>query len=94
MGKTTTIGKMTNYFIKEKKELFWWLPTLSEQGQLTNWQSGQTEIKQRIIKHEEGSDPAAVVFDGVQSAKAKKDRCFTCGHSGKTSHKNKSYARA
>ena len=72
VGKTTTIGKMAKYFKNQKKEV-----TLvagdtfraAASEQLTMWAN---RTKTRIIKHEEGADSAAVVFDGITSAKAKK----------------------
>ena len=72
VGKTTTIGKLANYFVREKKSV-----TLAAADtfraaaadQLTVWAE---RAKVRIVKHEEGSDPSAVVFDAVSSAKAKK----------------------
>lgn len=71
VGKTTTIGKLANYFKSEKKEV-----TLvagdtfraAASEQLAEW-AGRT--KTRFIKHAEGADAAAVVFDGITSAKAK-----------------------
>ena len=71
VGKTTTIGKMAKYFKNEKKEV-----TLvagdtfraAASGQLNEWAE---RTKTRIIKHAEGADAAAVVFDGIASAKAK-----------------------
>ncbi len=72
VGKTTTIGKLAKYFKKQNKEV-----TLvagdtfraAASEQLTEWANRN---KVRIVKHEEGTDAAAVVFDGVSSAKAKK----------------------
>lgn len=72
VGKTTTIGKLASYFKNMKKEV-----TLvagdtfraAASSQLTEWAE---RTKTRIIKHAEGADSAAVVFDGIQSAKAKK----------------------
>ena len=64
VGKTTTIGKLANYFVKEKKSV-----TLAAADQLTVWAE---RAKVRIVKHEEGSDPSAVVYDAISSAKAKK----------------------
>lgn len=72
VGKTTTIGKMANYFKNQKKTV-----TLvagdtfraAASSQLNEW-AGRT--KTRIIKHAEGADAAAVVFDGISSAKANK----------------------
>ncbi len=71
VGKTTTIGKMANYFKSLKKEV-----TLvagdtfraAASNQLSEWAE---RTKTRIIKHAEGADAAAVVFDGISSAKAK-----------------------
>ena len=65
VGKTTTIGKLANYFVREKKSV-----TLAAAAdQLTVWAE---RAKVRIVKHEEGSDPSAVVYDAIASAKAKK----------------------
>ena len=72
VGKTTTIGKLAKYFKEEKKEVTLvagdtFRAAASEQLKL--WSD---RTKTRIIKHEEGADAAAVVFDGISSAKAKK----------------------
>ena len=72
VGKTTTIGKLANYFVREKKSV-----TLAAADtfraaaadQLTVWAE---RAKVRVVKHEEGSDPSAVVYDAIASAKAKK----------------------
>lgn len=71
VGKTTTLGKLANFFKSQKKEV-----TLvagdtfraAASDQLTQWAD---RTKTRIIKHSEGADAAAVVFDGITSAKAK-----------------------
>ena len=71
VGKTTTIGKLSQYFKNQKKEV-----TLvagdtfraAASNQLNEWAE---RTKTRIIKHAEGADAAAVVYDGISSAKAK-----------------------
>ena len=71
VGKTTTIGKLANYFKSNKKNV-----TLvagdtfraAASEQLSLWAE---RSKTRIIKHTEGADAAAVVYDGIQSAKNK-----------------------
>ena len=72
VGKTTTIGKLANYFSRQNKsgtvaaaDTF----RAAAADQLSVWAD---RAKVRIVKHEEGSDPSAVVFDAVSSAKAKK----------------------
>ncbi len=71
VGKTTTIGKLAKYFSQQKKSV-----TLvagdtfraAASEQLSLWAE---RSKTRIIKHAEGADAAAVVYDGIASAKAK-----------------------
>ena len=71
VGKTTTIGKLANIFVKQGKSVViaaadTFRAAAGEQLEVWAKRAGV-----RIIKHEEGSDPAAVVFDAVSSAKSK-----------------------
>jgi fused signal recognition particle receptor len=71
VGKTTTIGKLAAKFTAEgKKVLLCAAETFRAAAaeQLTVWaQRANCEI----VHHEEGSDPAAVVFDSIAAAKAR-----------------------
>ncbi len=72
VGKTTTIGKLANYFKNKGKSV-----TLvaadtfraAAADQLTEW-AKRVDVK--IVKQQEGADASAVVYDGIASAKAKK----------------------
>ncbi len=71
VGKTTTIGKLANIFVKQGKSV-----VIAAADTFRAAASEQLEVwanraKVRIIKHEEGSDPAAVVYDAVASAKSR-----------------------
>ena len=71
VGKTTTIGKLANIFVKQGKSV-----VIAAADTFRAAASDQLEVwanraKVRIIKHEEGGDPAAVVFDAVSSAKSR-----------------------
>lgn len=71
VGKTTTVGKLANYFVSQKKSV-----TVAAADTFRAAASDQLSVwadraKVRIVKHEEGSDPSAVIFDAVSSAKAK-----------------------
>lgn len=71
VGKTTTIGKLANYFLRQGKTVTVAAADTfraAAADQLTVWAE---RAKVRIVKHEEGSDPSAVVFDAISSAKAK-----------------------
>ena len=71
VGKTTTVGKLANYFLSKGKTVTVAAADTfraAAADQLTVWAE---RAKVRIVKHEEGSDPSAVVFDALSSAKAK-----------------------
>ena len=72
VGKTTTVGKLAHYFLKQGKSV-----TVAAADTFRAAASEQLSVwadraKVRIVKHEEGSDPSAVIFDAVSSAKAKR----------------------
>ena len=72
VGKTTTVGKLAHYFLEKGKTV-----TVAAADTFRAAASEQLSVwaeraKVRIVKHEEGSDPSAVIFDAVTSAKAKK----------------------
>ncbi len=71
VGKTTTVGKLAQYFLSQGKTV-----TVAAADTFRAAASEQLSVwaeraKVRIVKHEEGSDPSAVIFDAVSSAKAK-----------------------
>ena len=71
VGKTTTIGKLAAKFTAEgKKVLLAAADTFRAAAaeQLTVWAE---RAHCEIVKHGEGSDPGAVVFDAVSAAKAR-----------------------
>lgn len=72
VGKTTTIGKLANYFT-----LFKYKVVLAAADTFRAAASAQLKIWGEragvdVIAHHEGADPAAVVFDGVKAAIARK----------------------
>lgn len=71
VGKTTTVGKLANYFLQKHKSV-----TVAAADTFRAAASDQLSVwaeraKVRIVKHEEGSDPSAVVYDALSSAKAR-----------------------
>ena len=70
-GKTTTIGKLANYFKSKGKSVLLVAGDTfraAAADQLAEW-ARRVDVK--IVRHQEGADPSAVVFDGIASAKAK-----------------------
>lgn len=71
-GKTTSIGKLAHYYRQQgKKVLLAAADTFRAAAgeQLTQWAQ---RTGAEIVCHAEGSDPAAVVFDALSAAKARK----------------------
>ena len=71
VGKTTTIGKLANYFHLFKYKVMLaagdtFRAAAAEQLQIWGERAGC-----EVIRHEEGADPAAVVFDAVKAAIAR-----------------------
>ena len=71
VGKTTTIGKLATQLIKEGKNVLLvagdtFRAAAADQLEIWAQRSGAG-----IVRQHEGADPASVVFDGIQSARAK-----------------------
>lgn len=87
VGKTTTIGKLANSFVKDGKKV-----TLAAADTFRAAAIDQLDIwAQRsgadIVKQNEGSDPAAVVYDAISSAKAKHSDIIICDTAGRLHNK-------
>ena len=70
-GKTTTIGKLSNYYIKKGYTPVIAASDTFRAGAIEQVGYHADNLGVKLIKHEKGSDPAAVAFDAVQHAKAK-----------------------
>ena len=69
-GKTTTIGKLANYYLK-----MGYTPVIAASdtfraGAIEQVTHHADNVGVKIIKHQKGSDPAAVAFDAVEHARA------------------------
>lgn len=87
VGKTTTIGKLASQFKNQGKSVViaaadTFRAAASEQLEIWADRAGV-----RIIKHQEGSDPAAVVFDALSSAKSRKTDVILIDTAGRLHNK-------
>jgi fused signal recognition particle receptor len=69
-GKTTTIGKLANYYLKKGYTPVIAASDTFRAGAIEQVTYHADKVGVKIIKHEKGSDPAAVAFDAVAHAKA------------------------
>ena len=70
-GKTTTIGKMCHQFKKEKKKVLVAAADTFRAAAIDQLQVWTDRAGVEIVKHEEGSDPGAVVYDALDAAQAR-----------------------
>jgi fused signal recognition particle receptor len=86
-GKTTSIGKIANiYKNKGKSVILAAADTFraAAANQLSIWAE---RVGVGIVRHEEGSDPAAVIYDAIMSAKAKNIDVVICDTAGRLQNK-------
>ncbi len=87
VGKTTTIGKMAAHLKSQgKKVILGAADTFRAAAidQLEIW-AGRAEVD--LVKHSEGADPAAVVFDTIAAAKARNCDVVICDTAGRLHNK-------
>jgi fused signal recognition particle receptor len=72
VGKTTTIGKLANRFSREGKSVMLCAADTFRAAAIEQLEVWSTRSNVPLIKQKPGTDPSAVLYDGLQSAKAKK----------------------
>lgn len=87
VGKTTTIGKLASRYRQEGKQVLvaaadTFRAAAGEQLEVWTNRAGVP-----LIRLEEGADPAAVVFDAIQSAKSRKSDILICDTAGRLHNK-------
>jgi fused signal recognition particle receptor len=87
VGKTTTIGKMAHMFKEEGKNVVLAAGDTFRAGAIEQLEVWGERVGVPVIKQGAGSDPAAVMFDAVQSAKAKKADILICDTAGRLQNK-------
>jgi len=83
VGKTTTIGKLAYRFKSEgKKVILAAADTFRAAAaeQLSVWGN---RVGVDVIKHQEGADPAAVLYDAIQAGKARRADIIICDTAGR-----------
>ena len=87
VGKTTTIGKLANYFVRKKYKVTGCAADTFRAAaveQLSEWMN-KTNVE--LVKKEEGADPASVVFDATVRFKESKADILICDTAGRLHNK-------
>ena len=88
VGKTTTIGKLAQRFKQEGKNVLLCAGDTFRAAageQLSVW-AGRAGVD--IVRREEGADPASVIFDGINAAKARNVDVIICDTAGRLHNKS------
>ncbi|WP_335870690.1 signal recognition particle-docking protein FtsY [Bacillus sp. 2205SS5-2] len=87
VGKTTTIGKLAHKLTKEGNKVVLAAGDTFRAGAIEQLEVWGERVGVDVVKQAAGSDPAAVMFDAVQSAKAKKADVLICDTAGRLQNK-------
>ena len=87
VGKTTTIGKLAHQLKEEGKSVLLAAADTFRAAAIDQLQVWADRAQVPIIRHSEGSDPAAVIFDAIQAGKARKADVIICDTAGRLHNK-------
>ncbi|MDD2446117.1 MAG: signal recognition particle-docking protein FtsY [Tissierellia bacterium] len=88
VGKTTTIGKLSYRFNNEGKKVLIAAGDTFRAAAIEQLEEWANRSNADIISHKEGADPAAVIYDGIQAAKARKTDLLICDTAGRLHNKS------
>ena len=86
-GKTTTIGKMCHQFKDQGKRVLVAAADTFRAAAIDQLQVWTERSDTELVRHAEGSDPAAVVFDAITAAKARGCDVVICDTAGRLHNK-------
>ena len=81
-GKTTSIAKIANQCKKEGKTVLLAAADTFRAAASEQLEVWGNRIGVNVIRHQEGADPSAVIFDAIQSAKSKRIDVLICDTAG------------
>ncbi len=87
VGKTTTIGKLANMYRKQGKRVMIAAADTFRAAAIEQLEVWAERADAELIKQQEGSDPAAVVYDAVNAAKSRSADILLCDTAGRLHNK-------
>lgn len=86
-GKTTSIGKIAYKLKKEGRTVMLAAADTFRAAAAQQLDIWGKRVGVNVIKHKEGADPSAVIYDAIQSAKAKNTDVLICDTAGRLQNK-------
>ena len=87
VGKTTTIGKIANQLVSQGKKVMLVAGDTFRAAAADQLEIWAERTGAEIVRQHEGADPASVVYDGIQSAKARKSDVILIDTAGRLHNK-------
>ncbi len=87
VGKTTSIGKLAHYYKSQGKKVILAAGDTFRAAAIDQLEIWAERAGVDIVKHQEGADPSAVVFDSIQAAKARNADIVICDTAGRLHNK-------
>lgn len=87
VGKTTTIGKLAHNLTENGKKVLLGAADTFRAAAIDQLQIWADRSSVEVVRHNEGSDPAAVVFDAITAAKARNVDIVICDTAGRLHNK-------
>ncbi|MBM7618960.1 fused signal recognition particle receptor [Bacillus tianshenii] len=87
VGKTTSIGKLSNKLKQDGKKVLLAAGDTFRAGAIEQLEVWGERVGVDVIKQSSGSDPAAVMFDAIQAAKARNVDVLLCDTAGRLQNK-------
>lgn len=87
VGKTTSIGKLAHQLKTEGKHVVLAAGDTFRAGAIEQLEEWGKRAEVEVIKQNAGSDPAAVIFDGIKAAKSRNADVLICDTAGRLQNK-------
>lgn len=87
VGKTTSIGKIASRLKKSGKKVIIAAADTFRAAAIDQLEVWGSRAGVEVVKHQEGADPAAVIFDAINSTKSKKADVLICDTAGRLHNK-------
>jgi len=83
VGKTTSIGKLAHKYKSQGKKVILAAADTFRAAAIDQLEIWGNRVGVDVIKHQEGADPASVLFDALQAGKARKADLIICDTAGR-----------
>jgi len=83
VGKTTSIGKIANLLKSQGKKVMLAAGDTFRAAAIDQLEIWSGRVGVELIKHSEGADPAAVIYDAIQAVRARKADVLICDTAGR-----------